>query len=72
MGDAASWAQEMELTLPVLADTDGTFYDVWDPEGVLPVTYIVDPAGVVVFGEAQGTESLEALEAQIIELLPND
>ncbi len=39
--DAALWAEEMALSFPVLADSTGAFFPVWDPDGVLPITVII-------------------------------
>lgn len=70
--DAALWLEQMELTFPVLADPTGSFYETWDPDGILPVSYIVDRDGVVAWGEAGGTGRLEEIEAQITALLAAD
>lgn len=67
--DAALWAEQMELTFPVLSDPTGSFYATWDPDGVLPVAYIIDREGVVAWGEAGGAGGLEEIEAQIKALL---
>lgn len=67
--DAAQWAEQMELSFPVLSDPTGAFYATWDPAGVLPVSYILDRDGVVVWGEAGGAGGLEEIEAQITALL---
>jgi hypothetical protein len=67
--DAAMWGQELGLTYPVLADVDGDFFPIWDPEGVLPVMYLVDQDGVVVRAEVGGVESMDELEAQVAQLL---
>ena len=61
--DAALWADGLALTFPVLADVDGEFYPIWDPDGVLPVAYIIDPDGVVIWAEAGGAGGLDEIEA---------
>lgn len=68
--DAALWADGLGLTFPVLADVDGEFYPVWDPDGVLPVTYIIDQDGVVVWAELGGSGGLDEMESLIVGLLP--
>ena len=55
--DAALWQEGLELTFPVAADVDGSFAPVWDPEGVLPMAYILDRDGVIIWREAGGTEN---------------
>lgn len=67
--DAALWAEGLELSFPVLADVDGEFFPVWDPAGVLPVTYVIDRDGVVVWAELGGAGGLEDLEALLQTLL---
>jgi len=67
--DAALWADGLGLTYPVLADVDADFYPVWDPDEVLPVTYIIDREGIVRWAEAGGTGQLEEIEAFIVDLL---
>lgn len=69
MDDAALWADGLGLTFPVLADVNGEFYPVWDPEGVLPVTYIIDQDGVVVWAEIGGAGGLDDMEDLVAELL---
>lgn len=69
--DAALWQDELDLSFVVLADVDGTFFPVWDPEGVLPVTAIIDPEGVVRWRRAGGSEAeLEEIEATVRAALP--
>ena len=63
--DAQSWATALGLTFPVLADPVGDFYSTWDPDEVLPVAYIIDKNGVVLWGEAGGAGGLEEIESQI-------
>ena len=67
--DAAEWADELGLTFPVLADADGTFFPIWDPELVLPVAYIIDQDGVISWAEAGGAGGLPEMESQIVALL---
>ena len=69
--DAALWAENLGLTFPVLADVDGEFYPVWDPRGVLPMAYIIDRDGVVVWAEAGGSGGLDEMRAQVEALLPD-
>jgi hypothetical protein len=57
------------LTFPVLADVDGEFYPLWDPDGVLPVAYIVDRDGVVAWAEAGGSGGLTEIEEQVVAIL---
>jgi len=70
--DAALWGEELELTFPVLADPSGSFYETWDPAGILPVAFIIDPEGVVAWSEAGGAGGLEEIEAQVTALLGGD
>ena len=67
--DAALWADELGLTFPVLADVDGEFFPLWDPLGVLPMAYIIDQDGVIVWAEAGGSGGLEEMEIIIQGLL---
>ncbi len=67
--DADLWASELGLTYPVLADTDGQFFPVWDPDGVLPMATIIDQDGIIVWMEAGGTSGLDEIEATVVELL---
>ncbi len=67
--DAALWAEGLGLSFPVVADEDGSFQPVWDPDLVLPVAYVVDPDGVVAWGEVGGAGGLEEMEAQVLALL---
>jgi len=53
----------------VLADVDGDFYPLWDPDGVLPVAYVIDQDGVVAWSEAGGAGGLDEMEAQVVALL---
>lgn len=53
----------------MLADVDGEFYPLWDPEGVLPVAYIVDRDGVVAWAEAGGSGGLTEIEEQVVAIL---
>ncbi|GEM_PF-2700048 len=64
------WAEYLELTYPVLADTDGAFWDTWNPEGILPIAYVIDPEGVIVYAKAGGgPNELTELEETIDGLL---
>lgn len=53
----------------MLADIDGEFYPIWDPEGVLPVAYILDRDGVVAWAEAGGSGGLSEIEEQVVSIL---
>ncbi len=66
---ARQWAEQLGLTYPVLADPEGTFYEVWNPLQVLPVAYVVDSEGVVAWAKAGGAGGLMEIEAQILRLL---
>lgn len=69
--DAALWQDELDLTFVVLADVDGEFFPVWDPEGVLPVTAVVDPEGVVLWRSAGGSDAeLAEIEETVVGALP--
>ena len=70
--DAALWADELGLTFPVLADVDGDFYPLWDPTGVLPMAYIIDRDGVIVWAEAGGSGGLEEIEGTVLDLLAEE
>ena len=70
--DAARWAEQLELTFPVLADPTGEFFETWDPAGVLPVAYIIDQEGVVAWSEPGGAGGLEEIEAQVTALLSRE
>jgi len=67
--DAALWKDGLDLTFPVLADTDGSFYAEWDPRNVLPMAYIIDQDGVVAWKEAGGSGGLAEMEEQVLLLL---
>ena len=67
--DAELWATELELAFPVLADVDGTFWPVWNPREVLPMAYIIDRDGVLVWKEAGGAGGLGEMEAVVVETL---
>jgi peroxiredoxin len=62
----------LELTFPVLSDPTGVFYETWDPDGVLPVSYIIDQQGMVAWAKAGGAGGLEEIEAQVSTLLGGD
>ncbi len=69
--DAALWQDELDLSFVVLADVDGEVFPVWDPEGVLPVTGVVDAEGVVRWRKAGGSDAeLEEIEATVVGALP--
>lgn len=68
--DAELWASELGLTYPVLADVDGEFFPVWDPDVVLPMAYIIDADGVVAWAEAGGSGGLAEMEEEVLALLP--
>lgn len=70
--DAGLWASELGLTYPVLADVDGTFFPVWDPDVVLPMAYIIDADGVVAWAEAGGSGGLDEMEAEVLALLDRE
>ncbi len=70
VADAELWASELELTYPVLADVDGEFFPVWDPDVVLPMAYIIGPDGVVAWAEAGGSGGLAKMEEEVLALLP--
>jgi len=53
----------------VLADVDHSFYPVWDPADVLPMTHLIDQQGVVRAVETSGVGGLPALEQQVTDLL---
>lgn len=67
--DAALWVEYLELTFPVLADPTGEFFAAWDPEGFLPVIFIIDQTGVVVWAEAGGTGGLDEIQEMFLPLL---
>lgn len=62
----------MGLNFTVLADTTGAFNDVWNPDLVLPMVYIIDSEGIVRWSEAGGAGGLEEIENQIILLLDEE
>jgi hypothetical protein len=70
--DAALWADELELTFPVLADSTGSFNETWNPDLVLPMAYIIDKDGIVVWAEAGGAGGLEEIKNQILMLLDGE
>jgi hypothetical protein len=57
------------LSLIVLADTTGAFWAQWNPEGVLPVTYVIDRAGVVSWAAHGDSSVLAELQAHVAELV---
>ena len=67
--DAAIWADELELTFPVLADSTGSFNETWNPDMVLPMAYIIDKNGIIIWSEAGGAGGLEEIENQVLMLL---
>ena len=66
---ADMWAKQLGLSFPVVADTTGDFFALWDPDEVLPLAYIVDRDGVIAWTEAGGTSELEAIDARVTQLL---
>ena len=70
--DAALWKEVLELTFPVLADTDGAFYAQWNEPNVLPMAYIIDAQGVVAWNEAGGASGLDEMEEQVLLLLDDE
>jgi peroxiredoxin len=69
--DAALWAEGLGLTFPVFADTTGPFFETWDPAGILPMSFIIDPDGAIHWTEAGGPGALEEIEAELTALLGN-
>ncbi len=67
--DAATWADGLGLTYPVLADVDGEVFEVYNPDVVLPLAYLVDRDGVVAWGEAGGTGNLDEIRDRVDALL---
>jgi hypothetical protein len=67
--DAGVWADGLDLSLIVVADTTGVFWTEWNPEGVLPVTYVVDRSGVVSWADYGDSSVLEELQAHVVELV---
>jgi peroxiredoxin len=67
--DAQLFADVLGLSFPVLADSDGEFWPVWNPESVLPITIIIDADGEVVWNEAGGTSNIEGIEEMVLSLL---
>ena len=66
---ALLWATQLDLSFPVVADTTGEFFTTWDPDGVLPLAYVIDRDGVVRWTQAGGSSELETIEAQVSALL---
>jgi hypothetical protein len=60
------------VSFPVLFDASGSFFEVWDPAGVLPVSYMIDPQGVVAWADAGGAANLDEIEAEVVRLLDLD
>lgn len=67
--DAGVWADGLGLSLVVLADTSGAFWTEWNPEGVLPVTYVLDQGGVVTWADYGDSSSFPDLQAHVVALL---
>jgi len=65
--DADLWAEDLGLTYTVVADEGQAFFPAWDPEGILPVAYLIDEDGVVAWREFGG--DLDAIEEQVSALL---
>ena len=59
----------MDLSIVVLADDAGEFWPVWNPEGVLPVTYVVDRNGVVSWADYGDSSSFPELRDHVIGLV---
>ena len=48
----------------------GTFFETWDPLGILPISYVTDSTGMIVWTKAGGdAHSLEEIEAEVVALL---
>jgi hypothetical protein len=67
--DAGVWADGLDLSLVVLADTTGGFWTQWNPDGVLPVTYVIDQSGVVSWADFGDSSALPELRAHVIGLV---
>lgn len=67
--DAGAWADGLDLSLVVVADTTGEFWPRWNPTGVLPVTYVIDPAGVVTWADFGDASALPAIIRHVDSLL---
>lgn len=67
--DAVDWAEQLGLTFPVVADINGEVYPVWDPENVLPMTWLLDRGGVIAWENAGGVGDLSEIENQVQALL---
>jgi hypothetical protein len=68
--DAALWKEELDLSYPVLADVDGSFYATYGWNQDVFVFYIVDRDGVITWREAREEEStLERIRGQVEALL---
>lgn len=70
--DAELWGSELGLTFPVLADVDGEFFPIWDPDVVLPMAYIIDADGEVAWAEAGGSGGLDEMEAEVLAQLARE
>jgi hypothetical protein len=53
----------------VVADTTGAFWAEWNPEGVLPVTYVVDRSGVVSWADYGDSSVIAELQAHVVKLV---
>jgi len=67
--DALEFAEELELSFPVLADAEGEFWPVWNPDSVLPMATILDADGVVIWSEAGGSSGIEEMAEIVVSLL---
>lgn len=47
----------------------GTFWPVWNPEGVLPVTYVIDRDGVISWADFGDSGALPELRQHVLELV---
>jgi hypothetical protein len=58
--DAALWADELELTFPVLADSTGSFNETWNPDLVLPKV-----VHILLDGTPEGVEIPKVIQKMI-------
>ena len=70
--DAAAWKSAQELTFPVLADVDGTFYDTYGNGQDVFVFYVVDRDGVISWrATREGADTLDLIQGEIERLVDN-